>query len=427
MKKRILSFLLVLTLLCGLFAVSALADGDTFAYEGDEVTFIKADGSGFGMFTPQEGTTCAIEGDNVVIHIVPKNTTVYGAIHWGKITDENLSADLAFNEDGTFDITLGKDNCGTAIAIAPIKKSDGGTTKDQYYLAIPAAEKLGAADDAPASAAAADINVYVTIAVAGEIKAAAEPVTVSDRNADGMIDIDETLYAAHEKLYEGGAAAGYASSMTDWGLGIDKLWGDTSYAFGYYVNNTMAMGLSDPVTDGGSVYAYVFSDKEFYSDTFSYFDKNHASSADGTLTLTLYAGSFDENWNVVFAPCAGATITFDGNATEFVTDENGQVTVRFDAAGSHLVSAEGGDFILVPPVCKATADKAADPLLIAPGPELIAPAARTYTVAPGDCLWKISQKFYGTGFRWGDIFNANAGTIRNPSLILPGQVLVIPD
>ena len=58
---------------------------------------------------------------------------------------------------------------------------------------------------------------------------------------------------------------------------------------------------------------------------------------------------------------------------------------------------------------------------------LISPAAqRTYTVAPGDCLWSIARQFYGSGARWGDIYNANTGIIRNPSLIYVGQVLVIP-
>ena len=115
--------------------------GDPYAYDGDEVTFLKADGSPFGMFTPQEGTTAELKGENVVIHYVPKNTTVYNAIHWGTIEDE-LTPDLAFNEDGTFDITLPKAMGGRLIPIAPIKLKDGGTTKDQYYLAIPAAEKL---------------------------------------------------------------------------------------------------------------------------------------------------------------------------------------------------------------------------------------------------------------------------------------------
>ena len=114
---------------------------DPGAYDGDEVTFLKADGSAFGMFAPQEGTTAKLQGENVVIHFVPKNTTVYNSIHWGAIEDE-LTPDLAFNEDGTFDITLPKAMSGRLIPVAPIKVKDGGTTKEQYYLAIPAAEKL---------------------------------------------------------------------------------------------------------------------------------------------------------------------------------------------------------------------------------------------------------------------------------------------
>ena len=105
--------------------------------------------------------------------------------------------------------------------------------------------------------------VYVTISVAGEVVVPAVPVAVSDLNGDGALDVDETLKCAHDQLYPGGAAAGYASSVGDWGLGMDMLWGDTSYAFGYYVNNAMAWSLADPVKNGDSVYAYVYSDKEF--------------------------------------------------------------------------------------------------------------------------------------------------------------------
>ena len=113
-------------------------------YEGDAMTFVKADGSGFGMFAPQEGTTAELKDGMVVIHYVPKNTTVYNAIHWGTIGDAELTKDLLFNEDGTFDITLPAAMCGKLIPVAPIKVKDSATTADQYYLAIPAAEKLGA-------------------------------------------------------------------------------------------------------------------------------------------------------------------------------------------------------------------------------------------------------------------------------------------
>lgn len=50
----------------------------------------------------------------------------------------------------------------------------------------------------------------------------------------------------------------------------------------------------------------------------------------------------------------------------------------------------------------------------------------TYVVVSGDCLWNIARRFYGTGTRWGDIYEANQGTIKNPSSIYIGQVLVIP-
>ncbi len=141
-SKKLLTLVLAVVMITAL-AVPALA-ADSLSYDGDSVDFIKADGSQFGMFTPQEGTTAVLDGDNVAIHYVPKNTTVYNALHFGPISDTELTKDVAFNEDGSFDITLSKDKCGTAIPVAPIKAKDGKTTSDQYYLAIPAADKLKA-------------------------------------------------------------------------------------------------------------------------------------------------------------------------------------------------------------------------------------------------------------------------------------------
>ena len=131
---------LVMALSCVTFVA---ADTEALAYTGDTVTFIKANGEAFGMFTAQEGTTCVLDGDNVVIHYVPKNKTVYNAIHWGAITDTELTKDVTFAADGTFDITLPKTSCGKALPVAPIKVDDAAaTTSAQYYLAIPASDKL---------------------------------------------------------------------------------------------------------------------------------------------------------------------------------------------------------------------------------------------------------------------------------------------
>ncbi len=339
-----------------------------FDYDGDTVNFIKDDGSQFGMFTPQEGTTCVIDGNNVVIHFVPKNTTVYGSLHFGSIYDE-LTADVTFNEDGSFDISLPKDNCGKAIPVAPIKVKDGATTSAQYYLAIPAADKLeDITDEDPGDEPAEDITVTVTISVSGEFVTAADgtlvagvPVTVSDLDESGDFNIDEVLIAAHDAFYPGGAAAGYASSVGKYGLAVDVLWGDTSYAFGYYVNHTMAMGLADPVEDGGYVQAYVYADREYYSDSYSYFDKLSAETDDGQITLTLYGASYDADWNPVFSPVSGAAITVNGEAGDYVTGADGQVTITFEETGEYLISAVGGSGILVPPVSRVSVTGVSDP------------------------------------------------------------------
>lgn len=54
------------------------------------------------------------------------------------------------------------------------------------------------------------------------------------------------------------------------------------------------------------------------------------------------------------------------------------------------------------------------------------PKQKTYTVKKGDCLWNIAKKFYGNGAKYTKIYNANKSKIKNPNLIYPGQVLVIP-
>lgn len=55
------------------------------------------------------------------------------------------------------------------------------------------------------------------------------------------------------------------------------------------------------------------------------------------------------------------------------------------------------------------------------------PAAQTYTVVKGDCLWNIAKKFYGSGAKYTAIYDANRSAIGgNPNLIYPGQVLTIP-
>jgi nucleoid-associated protein YgaU len=51
---------------------------------------------------------------------------------------------------------------------------------------------------------------------------------------------------------------------------------------------------------------------------------------------------------------------------------------------------------------------------------------QSVTVQRGDSLWRISQRLLGSGYRYTQIYAANSNQIRDPSLIYPEQILVIP-
>ncbi|WP_052341024.1 LysM peptidoglycan-binding domain-containing protein [Salinarimonas rosea] len=57
---------------------------------------------------------------------------------------------------------------------------------------------------------------------------------------------------------------------------------------------------------------------------------------------------------------------------------------------------------------------------------LTIPAVDTALVVRGDSLWRISRRIYGDGIRYTVIFDANQDQIRNPDLIFPGQIFVLP-
>ena len=55
-----------------------------------------------------------------------------------------------------------------------------------------------------------------------------------------------------------------------------------------------------------------------------------------------------------------------------------------------------------------------------------AEGAETVTVEPGNSLWRIAHRHYGQGVAYTLIYRANHGDIRDPDLIYPGQVFVLP-
>ncbi len=56
----------------------------------------------------------------------------------------------------------------------------------------------------------------------------------------------------------------------------------------------------------------------------------------------------------------------------------------------------------------------------------LADATGRVIVQPGNSLWRIARRVYGTGMKFTVIYEANADQIRNPDLIYPGQVFSVP-
>lgn len=48
-------------------------------------------------------------------------------------------------------------------------------------------------------------------------------------------------------------------------------------------------------------------------------------------------------------------------------------------------------------------------------------------IRPGNSLWQIARKLYGSGFQYTLIFSANKGLIKDPDLIYPGQKFILPN
>ena len=208
------------------------------------------------------------------------------------------------------------------------------------------------------------VNVYVTISNR-DLMLIQEEVEVKDIDNDGALTINDALYAAHEDGFEGGAAAGYASSLTQYGLSLSKLWGvENGGSYGYYVNSVSAWSLTDAVKEGDYVDAFVYTDTTAWSDAYSFFDKRTGEidlDKENTVELTLSYAGFDESYNSVTLPVKGAVITINGSPTEFVTDDEGKVTITIEDAGEYRISATSETQTLVPPIFMLSADKTEAP------------------------------------------------------------------
>ena len=308
-------------------------------------------------------------------------------------TDQDGKITVSFAEAGTYLVTA--------------------TSEDMAITAPIFAAYVGPAPAAP-------ITVYVSVSQQGvpALTKDGKPASQLAVSVPGGSTVEDAIVAAHETYCPAGAD-GWQKAESDWGMSMVMIWGSYDGVGAYYVNGDMPWVQSWEMDAADGDYVDLILYGPDWSDSYARFDKRTAdAAAEEKFALTLTYDVFDENWVAQPAPLAGATVKTTDGVFLGTTDAEGKVYLCFEAAGEYIVTAASADTVITAPVCVVTVSGSAAPA---------APAAyKTYTVKAGDTLWSIAKAQLGSGFRWGELYDANYGTIKNPRMIYVGQTLRIP-
>ena len=252
----------------------------------------------------------------------------------------------------------------TAIKTDATDKITAATTINEINTVLTAAKKKIDAIETK-STFEEKITINVTFADKGEIVTgsdtsktllADEAVEIADTNSDGKHTVDEALIQIHEKFCSKGSD-GYKKTMNnEYGYEyISEFWGIETSAVGYYVNDVSAMGLTDSLKSGDYFTAFIYKDQTGWSDAYTRFDKNvYSVNKNNGVTLTLT----ELKYGTPEEPCSGASIKVIGSNNSikpvYTTDANGQVTLKFEAAGTYKVMAYKDDGSIVPSAATIT-------------------------------------------------------------------------
>lgn len=276
---------------------------------------------------------------------VPKNGykvsygTVYGEAIGTTTTDDNGHFTLTFPSKGTWYVWA---------------DGDYGLENSSDIVSSPAFATVNVQSE-PAD----PIEVSVSLSNKGEVVMAKQTITVRDLDESGDFNVDEVLYAAHEQAYQGGAATGYASEETSYGLSITKLWGDVSGNYGYWLNDASCWSLKDTVKQGDNVVAFVYQNTEVW-DSYAKFDRDcYTSMAEAATNVTLEKAGYDANWNTVFVAHQGANLkVYDNHFQELATGDyqvvdngDGTYAVTVKTVGEYTVVAYDNHTPIVPAIC----------------------------------------------------------------------------
>jgi nucleoid-associated protein YgaU len=125
---------------------------------------------------------------------------------------------------------------------------------------------------------------------------------------------------------------------------------------------------------------------------------------------------------------AAATSQIDPLRTELrqAQDEASQLANENSQLRTKLSLQGVGPSSLKPVPMRPGTPEAAAAAAPIPTPTPVAPETKTYVVAEGDTLTKISRKFYGSSSHWEEILKANHDVMKDEKSLVVGSTIKIP-
>ena len=332
MKRRMLALLLVIVMLIGMVPTSVFADA---ASPEHSVSAVEGEDSAVETEAPEEETEAPTEEETEAPTEEPTEPS-----EETEATEETEAADEEPTEETVEEVEELQADAGTA----------------DVFFTVSVEGVLGKTDDG---------------------KAAVElPVTVKDADADGILTFHDALVALHEAY----RVDGYTLQR---GVTVTKLWGVETYATSFFKNGEeltkMVAYKTSTVADNDQLYAVVMTDKTDRADCFTWFDKTDVTVKAGeSFKLTLTGKSSDYTRSGAASIPVGTWEDGAFTALENAkTDNDGNVTLSFDKAGTYLVTAKGVltgsryddvfeddediDCPTIAPYCVVTVEEAAKP------------------------------------------------------------------
>ena len=147
----------------------------------------------------------------------------------------------------------------------------------------------------------------------------------------------------------------------------------------------------------------------------------------GKLKLTLRTIDYDEKGSIIFSglsqPMSTLSIYIDNTLAGGVkTDNNGNWQLKIEnmlAPGKYEIRIDRMNLI------GEVVERVQLPFVKVPNIDA-SKEKSTVVIQPGNSLWRIAARVYGSGFRYTEIYKANSTQIRDPNLIYPGQIFRLP-